>query len=112
MERGTTRRARLYASSVEGNVAVLDPDEAHHVTRVIRLKQGDGVGVFDGAGHEWSGSIARVTSGAVEVSLETTEQPVPEPAVHVTLALGMLKGDAMAEAVRDATVLGVRRIVP
>jgi 16S rRNA (uracil1498-N3)-methyltransferase len=37
---------------------------------------------------------------------------VLEPAVHVVLAIGLLKGDQMDAVVRDATMLGVAAIEP
>jgi 16S rRNA (uracil1498-N3)-methyltransferase len=48
----------------------------------------------------------------ISVELGEPIQPVPEPAVHVILAVGLLKGDQMDAVVRDSTMLGVARIVP
>ena len=49
---------------VVGELA-LDGREAHHVRDVLRLKQGDGVEVFDDGGRIAAGTLARV--GADEV---------------------------------------------
>jgi 16S rRNA (uracil1498-N3)-methyltransferase len=38
--------------------AVLSREEAHHLTRVLRLQVGDEVGVFDGSGREFLGRVA------------------------------------------------------
>jgi 16S rRNA (uracil1498-N3)-methyltransferase len=89
----------------------LGADEAHHLTRVLRLHPGDGVGVFDGAGGEWIGYVQTVTP---KVTIEIVEagQPAAEPPVRVTLAVSLLKGAQMDAVVRDATMLGVFAIVP
>jgi 16S rRNA (uracil1498-N3)-methyltransferase len=48
----------------------------------------------------------------VTIDLEGPRIPVAEPAVSITLGVGLLKGDQMDAVVRDATVLGASRIVP
>lgn len=89
------------------------PDaEAHHVRRVLRLSDGDALRVFDGRGREWQARLRFIGRHDVEVDLLDAVTPVPEPAVAVTLAVGLLKGDQMSSVVRDATALGVARIVP
>jgi 16S rRNA (uracil1498-N3)-methyltransferase len=87
-------------------------DEAHHLTRVIRAQVGDIVGVFDGRGREWRARVAGVTKQSVMLALDGEVTPVAEPAIYVTLAIGVLKGDQMDTVVRDATVMGVSAIVP
>jgi 16S rRNA (uracil1498-N3)-methyltransferase len=91
----------------------LPKDEAHHAARVLRLGPGDDVRVFDGRGHEWAGRIvASANRRDVTVEIDSEVTPVAEPFVHVTLAIGLLKGDQMDTVVRDATALGVAAIVP
>jgi 16S rRNA (uracil1498-N3)-methyltransferase len=46
------------------------------------------------------------------VELLDAMAPVPEPSVHVTLGIGLLKGDQMDAVVRDATMLGVAALIP
>jgi 16S rRNA (uracil1498-N3)-methyltransferase len=106
--------SRVYAPGAElaRSIVVLPPDEAHHLKHVLRMSVGDEVGVFDGAGHEWSGRIVRADRSTVEVKLATPIDPVPEPAVHVVLAIALLKGDQMDAVVRDATMLGAAEVVP
>ena len=86
-----------------GGEAVLPPDEARHLTRVLRLGLDDEVAIFDGRGHEWDGT-AYVGAGSV------CGRPADEP-VRVT-AVGILKGDKMDDVVRDATMMGVAAIAP
>jgi 16S rRNA (uracil1498-N3)-methyltransferase len=96
-----------------GTPLALPEDEAHHALHVLRLREGAEVGVFDGRGHEW---IARVVTAGkrtgVTVELAGAVEPVAEPPVQVTLAIGLLKGDQMDAVVRDATMLGVTAMVP
>lgn len=106
---------RLYVPDLDpsSRTATLPDGEAHHVSRVLRLKAGDAVRVFDGRGREWTARLApsaKRSSGVVEIVEEVAA--VPEPSIHVTLAAGLLKGDHMDVVVRDATMMGAAEIVP
>jgi len=106
---------RLYVPSmlVGTERVVLPKDEAHHVTRVLRLPPGGAVRVFDGRGREWSGRLeSGPKRGECSVIVEDEVRPVPESDAMVTLAIGVLKGDQMDAVVRDATALGVAAIAP
>lgn len=103
---------RVHLPDASPPVATLSADEAHHVVHVLRLKAGDVVVAFDGRGHEWDARIATVTRAAVTLALGAARMAVSEPAIHVTLAIGRLKGEQMNDVVRDATMLGVTSIVP
>ena len=82
------------------------------MTHVLRLGVDDDVRVFDGRGREWIGRVASVGKAGVTVEMFREVKPVAEPAVRVTLAVAVLKGDHMDGVVRDATMLGVTEIVP
>ena len=91
---------------------MLPRDEAEHLTRVLRLGAGDTVSVFDGRGHEF---LARVVSAArrdVQVQLLSRREAAAEPAVPITLAAAVIKGDGMDEIVRDAVMLGAAAVQP
>jgi len=106
--------ARFYAPDlVEGSPAVeLPREEAEHLSRVLRLGVGDEVRVFDGRGHEYRGRIDTLGRSTARVALVTPVAPVAEPAVQLTLAQAVPKGDGMDRIVRDAVMLGVASIVP
>jgi 16S rRNA (uracil1498-N3)-methyltransferase len=95
-----------------GTEVVLSDAEAHHIANVLRLQAGDAVIVFDGHGHEWDARVATVTRGAVSLDVAAARTPAPEPAVALTLAMAILKGDQMDAVVRDATALGAHAIQP
>lgn len=93
-------------------IATLSGEEAHHAARVLRLRTGDEVALFDGAGHEWTGRIAQVDGRGVTVDGLVATTPVAEPAVRLVLAQAVLKADAMDDVVRDATMMGAAGVQP
>jgi 16S rRNA (uracil1498-N3)-methyltransferase len=90
----------------------LPEEEAAHLARVLRLRSGDAVRVFDGRGHEWQATVAEVGRGRASVQLGDPVASGREPGVAVTLAAAVLKADHMDAVIRDAVMLGVRAVVP
>jgi 16S rRNA (uracil1498-N3)-methyltransferase len=105
---------RFFAPSLDAGdeTVTLPRDEAEHLTRVLRLGVGDDVSVFDGRGHEWRARVVSVLRRDVRVQLVSRVEPAVEPAVHMTLAQAVLKGEKMDDIVRDAVMLGVAAIQP
>ena len=105
---------RFLLSSVDlpNRTARLDAEEARHLSQVLRLGVGDEVAVFDGAGREFRAVVERVARDAADLRVVEEIAAAPEPAVRVTLAQAVLKGDKMDDVVRDATMMGVAAIVP
>jgi 16S rRNA (uracil1498-N3)-methyltransferase len=96
-----------------GDRAVLEGDEARHLTRVLRAKVGDTVSLFDGRGREWPARVALL--GRDRVELDTGEpviDPLPHAAIPLTLAVALPKGDRQKWMVEKLTELGAARLVP
>ena len=106
--------ARFYAPDAHapGDVLALPDDEARHLTRVLRLKVGDAVRVFNGRGGEFEATIDGAGRNGVEVRLDAAREAAREARVALTLAQAVLKGDKMDDVVRDAVMIGVAAIQP
>ena len=89
----------------------LSETESHHISRVLRLKAGDAIIIFNGRGQSWDAEIDAAGKRVSARLVKPRPSPPPAPA-RVTLAIGLLKGDAMDDVVRDATALGVAEIIP
>jgi 16S rRNA (uracil1498-N3)-methyltransferase len=96
----------------QGGTAVLDGDEARHLARVLRAKVGDTVTLFDGRGSAWQATVANLGRDRVTLDLGPTLPTTPRPAVPVTLAVALPKGDRQKWMVEKLTELGVSRLVP
>jgi 16S rRNA (uracil1498-N3)-methyltransferase len=86
----------------------LDPEDRHHLERVLRVRRGEEVTVSDGAGR-WR--VCRMgPGGSLQPVGDVVVVPRPLPAVGVGIAL--TKGARPELAVQKLTELGVDRIVP
>jgi 16S rRNA (uracil1498-N3)-methyltransferase len=106
--------ARFYAPHAHdpGDVITMPDDEAEHLTRVLRLKVGDSLRVFNGRGREFEATVEQADKKRVHVRLGSIAAAAAEPRVAITLAQAVLKGDKMDDVVRDATMMGVAEIQP
>ena len=91
----------------------LTADEARHLREVLRLKPGDEVSVFDGAGKEFRARVAQARRESAELDVDEEIEPArPESPLQITLAVALLKGEKFDLVVQKATELGVTKIVP
>lgn len=95
-----------------GTTLVLDDREAHYLGNVLRLKLGDQLVAFDGAGTERRASLKTLSKRGAELELHETLDALAESALTITLVQSLAKADAMDFIVQKATELGVHAIVP
>ena len=105
-------RFHAFQSQISDSQIVLNADEAHHLSRVLRLGEGDRVFVFDGEGNEWECEIARVGKREADLTILRQLNNDVESPLQLTLAQALVKGDKFDWIVQKATELGVTRIVP
>lgn len=106
--------ARFYLpqEKIHGQVGTIDGSELDHLRRVLRLKPGDRITMFDDSGWEHEALIRSVAAARAEVEIIRSYQPERESPLHLTLALGLTKGEKIDFVIEKATELGVRRIIP
>ncbi len=92
--------------------ANLSSGAAHHAIRVLRLKRGDEVRLFNGEGGEYEASIHRVDKDSVAVEIGKHHDIERESSVRVCLAQAITTGDKMDYTLQKAVELGVARIQP
>lgn len=94
-----------------GAVVVLDGPEGRHAATVRRIRPGERVTIGDGAGRGISGPVVETTKSSITVEVRET-MITPEPALKITVAQALAKGDRSDIALEMITELGVYRIIP
>jgi 16S rRNA (uracil1498-N3)-methyltransferase len=101
------------AFNLEEQTVTLAADEARHLRDVLRLKAGDEVYVFDGAGREFRCAVVNTTRDSAELRIVSEAEPAkPESHLQLNLCIALLKGEKFDLVVQKATELGVTGIVP
>ena len=107
-------RTRLYIGGQygTGSEIELDADRSRYLTRVLRLRSGDSLHVFNGVGDEFRATI--LSAGKNSAMLRIDEQSVArtESELRVHLVQGTSRSERMDFVVQKATELGVKRITP
>lgn len=102
-----TPRVFIEAPLREGSTVEL-PDAAGHHARVLRLREGDALTLFDGTGGEWSAVLVSKKEAKVR-AWEGVERESP---LAIGLVQGVSSGDRMDYTVQKAVELGVASIQP
>jgi 16S rRNA (uracil1498-N3)-methyltransferase len=111
----TRRRFHALPSAFdfETQSVILAADEARHLRDVLRLKTGDEVYVFNGAGQEFRCIIVDADRDAAELRIDSEVEPAkPESQLQLKLGVALLKGEKFDLVVQKATELGVSQVVP
>jgi 16S rRNA (uracil1498-N3)-methyltransferase len=108
------RLTRVYVDAplASGMRVTLQGSAAGHLTRVLRLRVGEALTVFNGAGGEYAASIEHAHAGRVAVAIGELRAIERESPLTLTLAQGVSRGERMDLVVQKATELGASGLAP
>ncbi len=116
------RRFLIRPGDIHGEKAVLTvPDEIHHLTHVLRFGIGKEVLLLDGKGGEYLSRIETITPRRVEFKILIRERRGESlrlcsgrvtSSLRMTLAMALVKRQAMDFIVEKAVEFGVTEIIP
>jgi 16S rRNA (uracil1498-N3)-methyltransferase len=90
----------------------LPEDAAHHAARVLRLREGDPVALFDGRGGEYEARLFMPGRGRVVAEIGEWRDIERESRLAVTLVQAVSSGEKMDFTIQKAVELGVAAIQP
>lgn len=90
----------------------LPPQAAHHASRVLRLRAGDAVQLFDGLGNALDAKIYEIKGKHVQLHELQTCMDDAESPLRIVLAQAMSSSEKMDWVVQKATELGAAEIHP
>ncbi len=91
---------------------IVDGDEAKHISRVLRLSEGDKLEVCDGSGYTYPATILSVEKNKLKLGLEDGILDSSEPKTKVYLFSGLTKGTKMELVIQKGVELGVSAVIP
>lgn len=108
------RKTRIYTeqSLAENQQLQLEEKPSHHLSRVLRLKTGDELILFNGQGGQYSAEIESINKHFVNVQVNSFDEIDRESPLKIHLGIALSKGDRMDLVMQKATELGVSSVSP
>ena len=108
------RLNRVYTERpiADGVEITLPEAAAYHVARVLRLRAGAPLVLFDGSGADFRGEIVAVEGDRVRVRVRERAAGLRESPLAITLVQAVSRGERMDWTLQKATELGVTCIQP
>lgn len=100
-------------NEIKDRTVIITGDEHHHLSRVLRMSEGDAVFVTTGDGRMASAIITQMASTHTNCSIESVHEQHLEPRVEVTLFQAVLKNHGKMDwIVEKGTELGMSGFIP
>jgi len=107
--------SRIYCpgSLILDSEMTLPKEASHHLGKVLRIKTGEKIIVFNGIGDELMAEVVSLSRQGIIIDLqEQIKRPSPESSLKVHLGQAISRNDRMDYAIQKAVELGVFEITP
>ena len=108
------RKIRLYTpQALKPNITIeLNEATSIRLTRVLRIRVGDSVTLFNGDGFDWNTTVTKTRNTLVTVAIGSSEQLNNESPIKIHLGLCLSKGERFDWAVQKVTEMGITEVTP
>ncbi|MCE5184833.1 MAG: 16S rRNA (uracil(1498)-N(3))-methyltransferase [Planctomycetaceae bacterium] len=103
------RRFRFYCEKIEPQ-CVLNEEESHHLSRVLRIDTGSQVEVIDGKGGLGTGKVGKIERRQVTIEIDDIKRLAPAESGRLILAISYARGQRFDWCVEKCTELGACHI--
>jgi 16S rRNA (uracil1498-N3)-methyltransferase len=107
-----TRRYFVPDLSIPGGLTTLPDAESQHAIRVMRVKVGDLIELFDGKGNQAEATITQLTRNDCHCESRPAATVDREPARAIHLGIALPKPERARELIERLTELGVKTVTP
>lgn len=102
----------IMSSDVIGDTVTVRGDDAHHISRSLRMAAGEHITVCDSAANEYDCVLTDFLPDRVVGRILSVKKQDTEPPCHITLYQALPKGDKLDTVIQKSVECGVCRIVP
>jgi 16S rRNA (uracil1498-N3)-methyltransferase len=99
-------------SSIQGNQVEVTGQQAHQITRVLRMRPGNTIVVLDNSGWEIETEVVSLDHAVVRGRVVRRRLAQSEPRTKISLYQAVLKGGSFEYALQKGTELGIVEFVP
>lgn len=103
---------RFFVDSIPTQELFITGDDARHISRSLRMREGERLTVCDGCGIDAQCEIISLDEQQVKLHVIERQRSESEPDIRLTIYQGYPKGDKLETIIEKAVELGVHQIVP
>ncbi len=96
----------------EDVIIIDDKNDLHHMTKVLRLSEGDEIDVSDSQEWEYRAALVSLNANEATARILDKQKCTTEPETKITLFQGIPKQGKMETVIQKCVELGVSKIVP
>ncbi len=100
----------LPGSPLIGDTLQLDAERSNYACKVLRLTPGQRLDIFNGEGGLYRCELTQAHQRRAQLQVRESLPVSPPAALAPSLAIGLLKGQAMDRAIQQATELGAKHL--
>lgn len=98
--------------NISDGIITITGEDAHHISRSLRMAKGDKITVCDGTGTEYLCYLTEFGDGYVIAKAEEKYVGQAEPEIEITLYQGYPKSDKLEYIIQKSVEIGAKKIVP
>lgn len=102
---------RFFCENINGNVFSLAGDDAKHISKVLRFKEGDELTLSNMQGTDYKAIIEEITSDEITGKVLSSFPCENEPNLKLRLYMAIPKGDKAELIVQKAVELGAYEVI-
>ena len=108
------RQSRVYTGQAlaPGTEITLEAEAGHYLTRVLRLRAGESLVLYNGDGRDYTAELVSAQRNQVRVRVFARLSAVAESPLDLTLVQAISRGERMDYSLQKATELGVTALQP
>ncbi len=108
------RTPRFYQTIALNENAIVDLDDGavQHIARVLRMKPGQDIILFNGDGNDYHAQLISVEKRAVSAQLTTVTASNKTSSLKVDIGQAISRGDRMDYAIQKSTEMGMHSLTP
>lgn len=100
------------SDKISDSQIIIDTEDVAHISRVLRLGEGDLLTVCDSQGTDYEAEIVSLGQKEILCKINSKSMSASEPNIKVTLFQGLPKASKMEYIIQKTTELGITEIVP
>ena len=94
----------------ENSTIILDGEEFHHLTNVMRSRTNDKICLFNGDGNFYFAEIKAINKKNAEIFITRKEESKNEPTIHLSVFQALAKGDKLSLIMQKITEIGATEL--